>query len=419
MKRSIELLKKKLQDNDSSENKIATYIEEERPKSREDHGNDSDSTSKISEMNLQRRNILAIQKLKKRSIFNKVDRARSMVFASMLDTKSKAVGPIMSEIERDLATALRRDDCISLLHTQARCLRALLLYFDIDASSTQYELPDSPRQGFTDGSDRLSGEDVVTMADIHYFLDRTARNNSQRDSFSGISAAESRSESTAALWTATDTDATNTVNTSSSISGSTVESDTAMSDIGCPEVFASIMSTVTVILSTRVQFLTESCRQLTDAVAERDSSLAGLQQLLDANVEQLNELFSRLDWMEERKRELEEYLVYQRGLADKVVQLEDRLRRAEQLRIDAEEQLRSHLQQVEMSRYIGSRIIDNVHSTSYTSSAGASSRLSLLKEEARGFRWKILTQKWTLFSLSTAIPMVGMATRSWCQRVDF
>ena len=308
----------KLQDHrvDGAENKAGEPILESSLKSSPVVEVQVDRTSADTsncEMNTARKNKLALQKLKKRSIFNKVDRARSMIFASVLQRQGVDIRPTMTAIEREAVSAIKADDCIALLNAQVRNLRALMLYFTMDTDTDQYS----------------SGGDCMTVEDMHYFLDRTARNNTSRDGQRDpLASSSSSSSSSSAASALTDTAA----------EGGGEEA--AAAEVGCAEIFMAIASAVNVTLSAQIHKLNVSCSQMQATIQDRDNSLRSMKLLLDENVEQLSDVYVRLEQMNQRRCELEESLSYHRGMAERVVELEARLQQAEQHKKAAEAELR-------------------------------------------------------------------------------
>ena len=262
------------------------------------------------EMNITRKNKLALQKLKKRSIFHKVDRAKSMVLASVLQRQGVDIRQAMTTIESDTIAAMKTDDVIALLHTQARHLHALMLYFNMDAESDQHP----------HGTDTAS--DTMTVEDIHYFLDRTARNNTsqegqrERPPYSTLSPGNNSAQ------------------------GEVHDAEAATSEVGCAEILMSLMSSITVTLSAQIHKQNESSMQMRTLLQDRDNSMRSLKVLLDENVEQLSDAYVRIEQMNHRCRELEDSLSYYRGVAERVVELETLLHDAEQQKRAADEALR-------------------------------------------------------------------------------
>lgn len=260
------------------------------------------------EMNITRKNKLALQKLKKRSIFHKVDRAKTMVLTSVLQRQGVDIRQAMTTIENDTIAAMKTDDVIALLHTQARHLHALMIYFNMDAESDQHSID--------------AASDTMTVEDIHYFLDRTARNNTSQEGQRGKPSYSTLSPR------------------STSLEGDVHDTESATSEVGCAEILMSLMSSITVTLSAQIHKQNESSMQMRTLLQDRDNSMRSLKVLLDENVEQLSDAYVRIEQMNHRCRELEDSLSYYRGVAERVVELETLLHEAEQQKRAADEALR-------------------------------------------------------------------------------
>ena len=316
LKESIELLRMQLQDNRTIERDVrdenspqpVNALPSDTPAITPTDDKVVNSGNSNCEMNITRKNKLALQKLKKRSIFNKVDRAKSMVLASVLQRQGVDIRQAMTAIESDTIIAMKADDVIALLHTQARHLHTLMLYFNMDTENEQHSVD--------------AASDTMTVEDIHYFLDRTARNNTSQEG----------QRDRPGYTTSTPEN--------SSLGDILHDTESATSEVGCMEVLMSIMSSMTVTLSAQIHKQNEASLQMRTLLQDRDNSMRSLKGLLDENVEQLSDAYVRIEQMNHRCRELEESLSYYRGVAERVVELETLLHDAEQQKRAADEALR-------------------------------------------------------------------------------
>jgi len=302
---------------------------------------DSNDAIRNVEMNIVRKNQLALQKLKKRSIFNKVEKAKSLVHCSVLEKCGIDIRSDIVNIEEEIVTSLKSDDCASLLRAEAMYVRVLMQRFRLDSSQDDdfepyIQLRSVNNRNSSTGTVRAahfeeslerttpSAVDGMALEDILYFLERTARSNVPRESLSLDSDTE--------------------ITTSSALNGiqlPSIESEVSSStaDVGCADILMSIVTAVNMILCSHSQQLQLTCNQLKEAVRHRDRDLFFLQQSLDDSMHQGNSL-------QHRTQQLEQSLAYHRGLADQLEMLQSRLSDSEQLRRTAEEALRVKTEQM-------------------------------------------------------------------------
>jgi len=346
LKESIELLKMKLQSYNEVTDQtvsISTPLEVD----------NSNTVIANVEMNIVRKNQLALQKLKKRSIFNKVEKAKSLVHCSVLEKCGIDIRSDILNIEEEIVNSLKNDDCASLLRAEAMYVRVLMQRFRLDcsqeddfgtfhensshinnsragtvATSHLEESSHTSTHGNTD-----SAVDGMALEDILYFLERTARSNVPRESFSLDSdtdiSSNNASHSSGALNGLL----------SSAVSGVAEKDAPSTADVGCADILMSVVTAVNMILCSHSQQLQLSCGQLKEAVRNRDHSLFFLQQSLDDSVHQVNSLQHRI-------LQVEQSLAYHRGVADQLEELQSRLSDSEQLRRTAEEALRVKTEQL-------------------------------------------------------------------------